>query len=87
MSRLALVGTPWVNPVTGADRDIQLLPQISIVVSEKQAEAPVRVMKPPFENGRHALPGIVRRPGLQLLRAKRAEGCKGRYQAPGGSET
>ena len=68
MSWLSLVGASGVDPIVDADGDIQFLFQISIVVSEEQAEAPILVMKPPFENARNALPGIVRRSGQQLLR-------------------
>jgi len=68
MSGLALVGPSGVNPVAGADGYIQFLFQISIEVSEEQAEAAVLVMKPTFESARYALSGIVRRAGQQLLR-------------------
>src|ERR1700722_10573078 len=67
MSWLSLVGASGGDSIVVADGDIQFLFQISIVVSEEQAEAPILVMKPSFEDSRNALPGIVRRSHQQLL--------------------
>ncbi len=76
VSGLALVGAAGFDPVVGADRDIQFLFQISIEVSEEQAEGSVLVLKPSFVSARYALPGIVRRAGQQLLRGQPPQACR-----------
>src|SRR5262245_9407890 len=49
VSRLTSIGSAAIDPIVGADRDIQFLLRIAIEIAQKQAEGSIRVLEPAFE--------------------------------------
>ena len=76
---LAQIRAAGLDAVVGADRNIQLLLQVSIVITHKDAITSVGILKPSLEGAGEALAGIVGRLEGQLLGAQqRGEEAKQR---------
>jgi len=86
VGRLALIRVARLHGVVGADGDVDRLFRIAVEVAEREAERPVRVAVPTFEDGRDGLPGVTHRPEDRLSgRRQRRQGDQhsaGREDAP-----
>src|SRR5262249_51064616 len=65
--RLILIGGSWLNFVVGANRNVERLLGIAVVVANQQCEAAIRVRVPPLKRRRNAGAALTRR--IQRQRA------------------
>src|SRR5690349_17309553 len=67
VSRLAAIRTARLDPIVGTDRNVQLLPGISIEIAQQQIEAAVGILEPALERAsdvRARFVGRLERQGL-----------------------